>query len=387
MSSRPKSVKTYISPSYDNANHDTTLQRAFDVVGSPGQGVGDGGVDSDGAEEGTSVLDVNIVGGKKHGKTDAADERDNHVTVATPLCAVGNETDDNGHGSGDSVGRDGHELGLGTGVTHTEQNGGQEQREAIQRAKAAHVDDGIAPGLPVLERGVDVAAIDVTDGGAGLAVSAETAESTELLIGGEERGGVGEVEGHPPADDTNSDGHETLDNEDPSPSLVAANAVHFGDGSGEQTTERAGKSSSREEQSGAETELLALVPARQIIVDAREETSLSDTEEPTASEETSLVVDNTHEGHNDTPGEDDGGEEDAGRPPLDQDVGQGLEASVGDEEDCEGVVVIAATHVQVRLHLRNTGVTDVCAVQEAGKQSTRVQLLAKIRHLRQKVEK
>lgn len=358
----------HVAPADDDTDHDTALQRAFDVVGRPGQGVGDGGVDADGAEESTCVLDVHIVGGEKHGETDAADERDDHVAVTTPLGAVGNETDDNSHGGGNGVGRNGHELGLGAGVAHTEKNGGKEEGEAVQRAKAAHVDDSVAPGLPVLERSVNVAAVDVANGGTGLTVSAETTESAELLISGEEGGGVGEVEGHPPAHETDTDGHETLDDENPAPSRVATDSVHVGDGSGEKTTEGTSKRGSGEKHGGTETEFLALVPAREVVVDTGKETSLSDTKEPAASEKTSLVLDNTHERHNEAPGEDNAGEKDARRPPLDQNVGEGLETSVRDEEDGEGIVVVATAHAKVRLHESNTRITDVCSVQEAAKQ-------------------
>jgi hypothetical protein len=48
---------------------------------------------------------------------------------------------------------------------------------------------------------------------------------------------------------------------DPTPSLVATDAVHLGDGSGKQTSERTSEGSSGEEHGGAKTEFLALVPA------------------------------------------------------------------------------------------------------------------------------
>jgi hypothetical protein len=121
------------------------------------------------------------------------------------------------------------------------------------------------------------------------------------------------------------------------PSLVAASTVHLGNGSGQETTERAGKRGGREEERGAETEFLALVPAartvstvcyhgnmeclREVVVDTREQTSLSNSEEETARVQAGLVGDDTHEGHDDAPHEDDAGEEDAGRPSLDSNVG------------------------------------------------------------------
>ena len=75
-------------------------------------------------------------------------------------------------------------------------------------------------------------------------------------------------------------------------------------------------------------------------------------------------MDNTHERHDDTPGENDGGEEDTGRPFLDSDVGKWLESGVGDEEDGKGNVVITTSHLKSRFHVCNTCVSNVGTVQE-----------------------
>lgn len=371
----------HVTPSNDNTDHDTALEIALDVVGCPGQGVGDGRVDAHGAQEGSGILDVHVGSRKQHDKSDAADEGDDHVAVAAPLGLVGNPTNDYGHGSRDGIWRNGQELRFGTGVTHTEENRGKEQGEAVQWAKATHVADGVDQGLDVSQRFLYVAAIDVADSGAGLSISAQTTLSSQLLFGAEEAGRVWEIENHPPAEDADEDGDETLNNEDPAPALVSANAVHLGDGSSQETTEGTSKSSGREEKSSAETELLTLVPAtssmsvrgdqlkierylRKVVVDTREQTSLCDTKEESARVQTSFVVNDTHQGHDDTPDEDDGGEEDARRPPLDSNVGEGLETGVRDEENGEGNVVVVALHFQGRLHLGNTSITDVCSVQE-----------------------
>jgi hypothetical protein len=55
-----------------------------------------------------------------------------------------------------------------------------------------------------------------------LSIVAETAESTYALIGSQETGGVREIVDHPPAEDTDEDGDQAFNDEDPSPSLVAA---------------------------------------------------------------------------------------------------------------------------------------------------------------------
>jgi hypothetical protein len=159
---------------------------------------------------------VHVLGGEKHGEADAADEGDDHVAVAAPLGAVGDPAYDDGHGGSDGVGRDGQELGVGALVAHAEQDGGQEERKAVQWAQAAHVADGVAPGLPVGQSGVDVAAVDLANGGLCLAVCAETTHGAQLLVVGQEAGSFGEIENHPPANHADTNGHETLDDEDPS---------------------------------------------------------------------------------------------------------------------------------------------------------------------------
>jgi hypothetical protein len=57
---------------------------------------------------------------------------------------------------------------------------------------------------------------------------------------------------------------------------------------------------------------------REVVVDTGEKTSLGQTEEPSASKKSGLVLDAAHDGHDDTPGDDDGGEEDARRVALEQ---------------------------------------------------------------------
>lgn len=103
---------------------------------------------------------------------------------------------------------------------------------------------------------------------------------------------------------------------------------------------------------------------REVVVDTGEQTSLSNTEEPTASKQTSLVVNNTHESHDDTPGENNAGEKDTGRPFLDGNVGERLETGIRNEEDGQSVLIITITHVEISLHVSNTSISNVGTVQE-----------------------
>lgn len=203
----------HVTPADNNTNHDTTLERSLDIVRCPGQSVGDSGVDSCGAEESAGVLDLHIVGREQHGETDASNEGHEHVAVATPFRAIGNPSDDDSHGSSDGIRRDRQELGLSSFVTHTEKNRRQEEGEAVQWAQATHVDDGIAPSLPVLERSENVSAIDASNFGTRLSVELEAALSSKLLIRREEGGSVRKVEYHPPTENAHKHGHKTFDDD------------------------------------------------------------------------------------------------------------------------------------------------------------------------------
>ena len=72
----------------------------------------------------------------------------------------------------------------------------------------------------------------------------------------------------------------------------------------------------------------------------------------------------SHCRHRDTPERHDDRNEDAGTKALEQDVGQGLEEGVGDEEDGEAGIVLAAGDVQGFLQAIKFGVADIGAVEE-----------------------
>ncbi|GJD04251.1 hypothetical protein ColKHC_13076 [Colletotrichum higginsianum] len=353
-----------VAPADDHAEHDGALEGALGVVDDPGERVGDGRVDAGGAEEGAGVLDLRVARDDEEDEADDADDDGGDVAVAAPAGAVRDDADGDGQGGGDGVGGHGEQLGLGAGVAHAAQDGGQEEREGVQGHEAAHVDGHVAVRLPVLEGGVDVALVKVL-GGAALLAGDEAALDADAVVRGEEAGVLGPVEDHPPAEDADEDGGQALDDEDPSPAGLAADAVHGGDGGGEQAAEGAGEGGGGEEDGGTDADLGALVPAREVIVDAGEEAGLGDAEEPAGGEQAGEVGAEAHERHDGAPGDDDAGEEEARRQALEQGVGGGLEDGVADEEDGEREVVVAgACHAEVLLHAGETGVADVGAVEE-----------------------
>lgn len=217
-----------------------------------------------------------------HDEAGDSDRDNDHVEDTSLASTVSEPTNNDGHSRGDSVRRNRQKLCLGTGVAHTSQDGWQEQRESVQGHQATHVDDGVAPALPVLEGGSDMAAV-VLLSGVGLVVGSETTTNADTVLRGEEASGAGPIEDHPPAESadehssdtllpvsedvgTMSDRTSYLDDEDPSPAILATNAIHQRDRCGEQTTERTGQSCGGEEDGSAETKLGALVPARQVVV-------------------------------------------------------------------------------------------------------------------------
>lgn len=301
----------------------------------------------------------------EHHEADDANRHGCNVAVTSHLGLVGDETDSDGQGGGHSVGRYTEELSPSADVSHAAQDGGQEERKGIERDQAAHVDNHVSVRLPVLEGLVDVAAVKVL-GGATLAVHNQAALDANAVVGAEEAGSLGPVKHKPPAEDADENGSDTLDDENPCPARSATNAVHLCDSGGKETTKGASQGSSREEDCGAHTNLGALVPAGEVVVDTGEEASFCDSEEPTSSQETREVVAKTHEGHDDAPHEYDAGEEDARGHALEESVGDRLEQGIADEEDGQGEVVVRSVclHAKITLKSSQSRIANVCSVEK-----------------------
>ena len=71
-----------------------------------------------------------------------------------------------------------------------------------------------------------------------------------------------------------------------------------------------------------------------------------------------------HSNHDDTPQCHDNGNEDRRAQALEEDVGQRLEEGIGDEEDGQAGIVLAAGQVEGFLEAVEAGVADVGAVEE-----------------------
>ena len=87
-----------IAPADDEAEHDAALVHALGVVGGPGDGVGDAGVDAQGAEERAGVLDAGLLRAEQHGEAGDAEGGDEDIAEAAAFGAVCYEPDRDGLG-------------------------------------------------------------------------------------------------------------------------------------------------------------------------------------------------------------------------------------------------------------------------------------------------
>lgn len=294
-----------VAPANEEAKHNTSLVDAFDVVGDPGNGEGDAGVDAESAQKGADVLHGGLGGGHHHDETDDANNGADNVEDATLLDTVGPEADDDGHDGGQDVGRHAEELVLDNvrllGDAHVLDNGGEEETKSVERHEGAHVDEHGDVRLPVLDGSPEGIHLEALVGGRGLLVLTEAEEDASAVLGGEKLGLGGEVVDEPKGHDGDDDGDGALDDEDPRPAGAVGEAVHVLDGGGEQAAKGAGDGGSGEEDGGAHAKLAALVPAGQVVVDAGEETSLGHAQEPTGGHQLGPVVDEAHADHGGTP--------------------------------------------------------------------------------------
>lgn len=148
------------------------------------------------------------------------------------------------------------------------------------------------------------------------------------------------------------------------PSLETVNAIHKVDDTGEETTEGTGGCSGGEEESNAESNLVAAVPLRKEVRDTGEEAGLGNTEEDTGNEETLEVLDETHTSHNATPGDHDNGKPHGRTPGLHDHVGRDLAEDVEHKEDGEADGVVGGSEVDVHGETEKVGIANVGTVKE-----------------------
>lgn len=105
-----------VSPPDNEAERDTALVHAFEVVGRPGDGVRDAGVDAHGAEERACVLDAWRAGAEEHGEAYDAEEGHDDVAETALLGAICDPADEDGANCCYGVGWDGEQVCSRRGV-------------------------------------------------------------------------------------------------------------------------------------------------------------------------------------------------------------------------------------------------------------------------------
>lgn len=325
---------TQVTETDVHGNTDTSLERATNIVTVPGDTLGNVGVDTAGDHEAGKVLGVVVVSAEKDGETSDGDEAEaDHVETSLAVLVSGETTTD-GEEAGHDVGRNRHELGHGVAVSETLDNGGKEDGDGVERGVDADGDDHVDPDLPVLHGVLEELHVELV--GENGAILLKTAEDFLSLTVGEELGSVGVVVHDKEGNDSEEEGDDALDDEDPGPASEVANTVHLHDATGKETTEGTSSSGGGEEDGHAKTALVSAIPHGDVVGDTGEETTLSKTESHADTEKTTEVLDKTHDGGHDGPHNHDEGNPERGAETLHGHVGGNLSGDVEGEEDGDG---------------------------------------------------
>ena len=142
-----------VAPADDETQDDAALVHTLDIVADPGDGVGDAGVDAQGAEEGACVLDMGLLAAEEDGETGDADEGNEDVAETALAGAISDVADGDGQDCCTSIRRNGEKLCLGGRVTHLRDDSGEEQGEGVEWHVATHVDHHAQPHLVILKSG------------------------------------------------------------------------------------------------------------------------------------------------------------------------------------------------------------------------------------------
>lgn len=139
-----------VTPADDNSNDHAALVHALDVVGAPRQRVSDSRVDADRSKERACVLHPRPIRRDQHDEADDGARHHRHIAVPSHPRAVCEPADENRHRRRTCIRRHRQQLRAGPCIPHSAKDCRQKQREGVQWTEAAHIDERIRPGLPVL---------------------------------------------------------------------------------------------------------------------------------------------------------------------------------------------------------------------------------------------
>ena len=261
------------------------------------------------------------------------------------------------------------QLGSRRRVPQLVDDGGQEQRGAVQRADNAPVHPQTQVYLPISERIHDILPPESLLFSNQLstfltALIPQPMDHPLVLLRRQERRRLGEVINSEVRHNRHDHGQDAFKDEDPPPALIPAHTIHLRDPVGEDTAERAGHARRREEHGLPQLGLAPDIPHGDIVRYTGVQPSLGHAQEEPRCEQALEVRDDAHEGHDSAPSNHDGGQPDGRAEAFEEEVGRHLEDAVGEEEDGEGPVVLGAGHVEVFLQTFDLCVADVAAIEK-----------------------
>lgn len=112
-------------------------------------------------EEGADILHRRFAATDEHGKSSDRDQLEPHHEEASLFGLVGGVARADGEETGDDVRGNRHQLGTFVGVAHVLDDGGEEERDGVERSVDSDRDEHVHIYLPVLECLEEVFEIEV----------------------------------------------------------------------------------------------------------------------------------------------------------------------------------------------------------------------------------
>lgn len=206
---------------------------------------------------------------------------------------VAEEGDDHGEGEGGRPGWDTVELCADGRVAVRLYDARGEKGVPVSRHDEPEIHESADEDLVVFEHLDDVPDADGAfsrSGGRAALILAQPVLNVNALVFGEPFCVFGEIGDDEEEDDGDHGGQDALENEDPTPPLVAAHVVHFPYSGGEEPAECAGEGGAAEEERVPFLGFAAFVPHPDEVEGAGEHAGLSETEQKAGGEEAGVVL-------------------------------------------------------------------------------------------------
>ena len=102
-------------------------------------------------KEGADILHCRLATADEHGKPSDRQDLESDHEAASLLCLVGGIARADGKNACNDVRRNGHQLGTFVGVAHVPNNGGEEERDGVERRVDSDRDEHVHIDLPILK--------------------------------------------------------------------------------------------------------------------------------------------------------------------------------------------------------------------------------------------